>query len=160
MKQLKGFSENHGKKMAQDRAALKCGITGRFKTGQYLTPPGHSGFKQVVRQYKIGASQRGIDFLLSESDMKRLTQSNCFYCNAVPAREAFCTKQRTREAAERSKYIYNGIDRVDSSKPYILENCVPCCRVCNLAKNNLSFEEFTAYLDNLISNYGGVPYRP
>lgn len=157
MKQVKGFNRlefDTGKRFN----SLKDAVTGRFKTGQYLTEPGHSGFKYVVRSYKIGAGQRGIDFLLSESQIKVLTKSDCYYCGAPPSQEAFCVKQRTKEAHQRSKYIYNGIDRIDNAKPYVKENCVPCCRICNRAKGNLPAEKFISYLNQLIQQVGGVPY--
>lgn len=156
MKQVKGFNPNHGR--SERYAGLKVGTAGRYKTGQYTTEPGASGFKRVIRQYKIGAGQRGIPFMLSDSDVRRLTKSNCYYCNAVPSNIAFCEKQRTAESYERSKYVYNGIDRVDNTKPYILENCVPCCRTCNRAKNNQSLQEFMSYLNDLVVNFGGVPF--
>src|SRR5438132_12656210 len=45
---------------------------------------------------------------------------DCFYCGHV-ALEGL---------------TLNGIDRVDSSKGYCLENCVACCGMCNRMKNN------------------------
>jgi len=35
-----------------------------------------------------------------------------------------------------------GIDRYDSSVPYILKNCMPCCKVCNMMKKDFSYECF------------------
>ena len=40
------------------------------------------------------------------------------------------------------KVKYNGIDRVDSSKGYTMDNCVTCCYRCNYMKSNMSTEEF------------------
>lgn len=39
-------------------------------------------------------------------------------------------------------YDHNGIDRVDSSKGYSAENVVPCCKICNRGKANMSKEDF------------------
>lgn len=36
----------------------------------------------------------------------------------------------------------NGIDRVDSSKGYTVENSVACCKYCNTAKNTMTESEF------------------
>jgi hypothetical protein len=36
----------------------------------------------------------------------------------------------------------SGIDRVDSNKGYTIDNCVPCCKTCNLAKAELSQRDF------------------
>jgi len=29
---------------------------------------------------------------------------------------------------------FNGIDRINNNKDYILDNCVPCCNICNKMK--------------------------
>lgn len=42
--------------------------------------------------------------------------------------------------------LYNGIDRVDSSLGYTVDNVVPCCKLCNQAKNNLSKQEFVDWV--------------
>jgi hypothetical protein len=44
------------------------------------------------------------------------------------------------------RYIYNGVDRVDSSKGYVKENVVPCCKWCNIAKGNKSAAEFKEHI--------------
>lgn len=35
-----------------------------------------------------------------------------------------------------------GIDRIDSSKDYTLDNCVPCCFICNRIKNKYDLNTF------------------
>ena len=40
----------------------------------------------------------------------------------------------------------NGIDRIDSSKGYTVENSVPCCKYCNTAKNTMSVDEFLKWI--------------
>jgi len=49
-------------------------------------------------------------------------------------------------------YVHNGIDRLDSSRGYILENCVPCCKVCNYAKRNMSVNDFLNWIKK-VYNY-------
>ena len=39
-------------------------------------------------------------------------------------------------------FSYNGLDRIDSTKSHSLYNVVPCCLLCNKAKNNSTQEEF------------------
>jgi len=36
----------------------------------------------------------------------------------------------------------NGIDRQDNNKGYTIENCVPCCTTCNVAKQQMLPDEF------------------
>ncbi len=43
-------------------------------------------------------------------------------------------------------FVYNGIDRLDNALGYTLDNCVPCCKRCNQAKNNMGLKEFRAWL--------------
>lgn len=47
-------------------------------------------------------------------------------------------------------FKYNGLDRIDNSVGYTEDNCVPCCAVCNRAKNSMGYNEFIEYLDDLI----------
>jgi hypothetical protein len=39
-----------------------------------------------------------------------------------------------------------GIDRIDSTKGYVVKNVRPCCTVCNLAKNKTSEKEFRKWV--------------
>lgn len=40
-----------------------------------------------------------------------------------------------------------GIDRVDSDKPYEIDNCVPCCTKCNFMKQAHSVEDFLNHVE-------------
>ena len=72
---------------------------------------------------KKSAGYRKLAFTLTEEDVKHIVTQPCFYCNTF-------------------KCETSGIDRVDSSIGYILENCVPCCFMCNRMKSNYSAEDF------------------
>lgn len=65
---------------------------------------------------------------------------NCKYCNAIPANKinAYLGPRYLPEAKENGYFVYNGLDRVNNDLPHTLENCVPCCKFCNFAKNNLT----------------------
>lgn len=150
MKQLKRF--NYERKDGLPK--LKAGVFGRFKTGQYLKPPGYSGFKSALRKYKLGAGQRGLLFELSESEFRALITANCHYCGSEPSMISYCPKQRTSEAFERSKFMHNGVDRVNNLLGYTLLNCVPCCTYCNRGKSTRTTAEFTKYLDQIAAFRG------
>jgi len=45
--------------------------------------------------------------------------------------------------------IYNGVDRIDSTKGYIKDNLVPCCEICNKAKSNLDIEIFLNWVNRI-----------
>ena len=90
--------------------------------------------------YKSRAKYKKWDFSLSKEEFKYLIFSNCHYCNQEPNK---CKLDRVKGKREREEsFLSNGIDRIDSDKGYVLENCLPCCEDCNKAKRNLSYEQF------------------
>ena len=44
---------------------------------------------------------------------------------------------------------FTGIDRYDSKLGYTIENSVPCCKNCNRAKSDLSFEDFKLHIKKI-----------
>lgn len=114
-----------------------CGCL-RYKTYK----KGEVGLLRVMRTYQKRAIKTGVEFTLNKEEFKCITQQNCHYCGVLPTCEAAYRREITPDAFEYTKYIYNTIDRVDSKKGYTLENSLPCCLDCNLAKNNLSYSEF------------------
>lgn len=68
-----------------------------------------------------------------------LFKGNCFYCGTPP------NKIRTHKKLH-GDFIYNGIDRRDNTKGYIIDNCVSCCEFCNMTKNDTPFEEFIQWI--------------
>jgi len=72
---------------------------------------------------------------LSKEDFNKLVHSDCYYCG-----------QKPNQISTRKKYfgipMVNGIDRIDNSKGYVKDNCVPCCSNCNFAKHVKTQKEF------------------
>ena len=113
-----------------------CGCLRR----EYRKPrldPGVAAFNSVVHLYKRGASKRGLSFELSGAQALELFSADCFYCGSAPSNVH-------RYLA--GSFVYNGIDRLDNSRGYTVDNCVPCCAICNKAKNALGYQEFVAWL--------------
>jgi 5-methylcytosine-specific restriction endonuclease McrA len=107
-------------------------------------------FEYVLHDYQYSAKKRGYEFALTEEQFKELTQQNCFYCGIEPKRLKY---KNGNHCFKRSKYIYNGIDRRDNSKGYIVENCVACCRVCNIAKSQMTVDEFILWIQRLAKKW-------
>lgn len=124
---------------------VSCGCFSSEKTREFniktKTKVSYSTFSAVWQSYKKGARDRSLAFELSKDQFLKITTSNCYYCN----REPFAFR-RTRTKGKTPSYIYNGIDRVDSSVGYIVGNVVPCCKFCNMAKRDLSYADF---MDNI-----------
>jgi hypothetical protein len=67
-----------------------------------------------------------------------LVTDGCFYCGQLKARE-----RAGRHTSRRMGGLpRNGIDRVDSSKGYVIGNVVTCCFDCNHAKQKLPVRTF------------------
>lgn len=94
----------------------------------------------VYRNYRSNAKKRGIDFNLSIDDFMLLSQKPCFYCGVAPSN---FSKSRWGNG----DFLYNGIDRVDNALGYNVDNCVTCCKSCNISKNNRSQLEFIEWID-------------
>jgi hypothetical protein len=52
-------------------------------------------------------------------------------------------------------YIYNGIDRVDNTRGYSIDNCVACCKQCNWAKRELPQQEFIDWIHRVSRHLNG-----
>jgi hypothetical protein len=101
-------------------------------------PNGESILHASFLKYRDGANKRKLLFLIDKMKFAELTSQNCYYCNSEPKefkkKDSFSTRKM------------NGIDRVDSSIGYITENCVPCCKICNYMKQELSEKEFYEHI--------------
>lgn len=104
---------------------------------------GLAGLLRVYRAYKKSAEKRTYPFTLTLEQFKILTKSNCFYCGMAPS-----TLATTGNSF--SNYTYNGVDRKNNKLGYELENCVTCCKTCNLAKHTKTFDEFMEWINQLI----------
>jgi hypothetical protein len=71
------------------------------------------------------AKKRGQLFSLTQNDYIKLIEADaCYYCSQIlPA-------------------VGSGLDRIDNTKGYEIENVRPCCIACNRAKNNMSEADF------------------
>lgn len=110
---------------------------------------GESGFNNAYYNYKSNAKNRGLIFEISREDFRNLTQSKCHYCGSLPSNVSYKRNNDSEESFEHGKYVYNGIDRVDSKRGYTVDNCVPCCGQCNLSKSDYSKEEFLSWVERV-----------
>src|SRR6266403_1453623 len=97
--------------------------------------PGHAATTRLIGVYKWNAKVKGIPFTLSREEFSALIQSPCHYCGAEPS-----AIKRGKDIW--SPLIYNGIDRVENLLGYAVGNAVACCKTCNIAKRDLSVQEF------------------
>ncbi|WP_460293967.1 hypothetical protein [Clostridium tertium] len=82
-----------------------------------------------------------LDTLINFKKFCILINENCFYCGKK--KSSF-----KKDRSAKSKYIlyYNGLDRINSQYGYREENVVPACKVCNIAKGEMTDKEFKEYI--------------
>lgn len=85
----------------------------------HKTIPGH------FTAYKGNAKSKQRTWSLSLEQFKVIVTQPCLYCGDFD-----------------SDRHYTGIDRVDNTRGYVLDNCVPCCKVCNYMKRNYTKKVF------------------
>ena len=80
-----------------------------------------------------GARRRQIFWFIIWSKFKEmnLPETDCFYCRTYKA---------------------TGFDRIDSSLYYTMDNVIPCCRICNTMKSDLTVEEFAKHVQLIAKN--------
>jgi len=88
-----------------------------------------SPYRKLYTNYKNSAFGRGYAFKLTQEQFDRIITKECHYCGTEHA---------------------NGIDRKINTIGYELENCLPCCMVCNRAKNSMPYEDFITWIERLV----------
>lgn len=92
-------------------------------------------------------SKKGLSCNIKGNELLQLLKSDCHYCGQEPS-NVLEYKQKYFSYSFR----YNGLDRVDSSKGYIRGNVVPCCKKCNLAKSDMSYQDFLNHIIRIYKN--------
>ena len=95
-----------------------------------------------MSSYKASAQKRKIVWNLSEEKFDQLVKNCCVYCGEIPS-NVFKGKN--------GNIIYSGIDRVDSLAGYVDTNVVSCCKVCNIAKQKFTTNEFLDWARRVVS---------
>lgn len=104
--------------------------------------------KELYNVYKQNAKKRQFVFEISKIQFVSFLYDNCYYCDATPTN--FIKKKRVTGT---EIHYFNGVDRVNNEIGYVLDNCVTCCKICNIAKNNLTMPQFLSWLEQINSNF-------
>lgn len=123
---------------------LTYGSSTKCKRCPRMKARGISSRNTVFSEYKKAASERGYPWFLSDADFDVLTAQNCFYCAAPPS--------NTNNSGCNGSFTYTGIDRMDNSRGYEIDNVVPCCRRCNRAKDVMSQEDFLSWAERVVNH--------
>lgn len=112
--------------------------------GNYKLDHTEAACNDLLSRYKRSARQRHLVFNLTYDQFRDITSSDCHYCGVSPSQERKCKNCQ-------DNYIYNGIDRKDPKIGYVIENCIPCCWICNRAKSDLNYIDFKTYIERLVT---------
>jgi len=88
---------------------------------------------EIYKNKKQSARDRKIKFELNINEVKNLISLPCSYCSAPPSN----IKKRFGK-----KFMWSGIDRINSDMGYKKENCTSSCAACNRMKYTMSVDEF------------------
>lgn len=95
--------------------------------------------------YKGHARDKNRVFELTYEQFKEIVQKDCFYCGSSPK----VMQHMLRYCKNSEPQPLNGIDRIDSSKGYTVDNCVSCCPLCNQMKSNIDQNVFLAQIEKI-----------
>lgn len=109
--------------------------------------------RQILRRVKHDAKRGGREFDVSIDTFAKLIHLPCYYCGSQDMNAAIVKMTDENFKPYTMILRYNGIDRIDNSIGYVDDNCVPCCFICNRAKRELSFEDFTDWIVRLVNKY-------
>jgi len=126
------YDKNKDKERVRSKTAYHKDIEAsraaqRVKNKKYRDKP-----KSKYDTYKYNAGRRGYDFNLTYEQFMTFWQQDCYYCGS---------NQETV-----------GIDRVDNTVGYQMDNVVSCCRYCNLAKRAETKEDFINWARRLVAH--------
>ena len=103
-----------------------------------------AGYRSIYNSYIANSRARNLTFDISFNEFIMLVTSECYYCGIEPSNTYMKSYYNIK---------YNGIDRVDNKVGYTPSNIVTCCKICNIAKNNHTHEEFKNWIMRLIKKH-------
>jgi len=132
----------------QKTCGLKCSKL-KNEQGASHRKPQQRTINAAYQAHKCNQNTRDKGFL-SRQEWKSLVFQPCYYCGEIDTRNYSncktyrnnCKNTLTPEIIEQYNVKINGVDRIDSLKPYTLDNCVPCCSHCNVIKMDYTLNEF------------------
>ena len=104
---------------------------------------GESSANAVYRRYIHQAKKRNIEFNLTKDEFLCITQETCYYCGTDKS------QKYTRDNGF-GEFLYNGIDRLDNEIGYHEANCVACCGICNIMKQDLTEKQFYEHISRIL----------
>lgn len=159
------YVQPSGQKRAMWDFLCDCGNSGKISTtnfthGQTIScgcfkkeglnrkPFGMAAFNSKYAGYRIRAKnhKKNLEFSLTREQFRILIESPCHYCGVINSCNFYGKKSNN------GNYVSNGIDRIDSNIGYVIENCVPCCTMCNKMKLDLPYNVFFDHIKRILNH--------
>jgi hypothetical protein len=125
----------------------KINNCGCIKHNVTRLPFGEAAYNSIVCGIKKGAKKRDLEWNLTDEQVRSLITQSCYYCGKKP--------MQTNGIGSRLNgvFFYNGLDRVNNSLGYTIDNVVPCCKFCNRAKDVMTIDEFKTWIYNVYEHF-------
>lgn len=147
-KTVRSVNLNHGQTRSCGCLLVKTATAAARKLGGWNKKPlGESSFTYLYNQYRGSARCRLVLFTLTKEQFRALVTSRCYYCGAVPSQSVL--RKTPSGGQANGAFVYNGIDRIDTTKGYTAENSRTACKACNLAKGTRTESEFKAWIQQV-----------
>ena len=139
------------------KQTVSCGCWKAEKASFAFRKP-DTAFRDLWFSYRKGARERSLEWSLTEEQFREIILSPCYYTGREPSQEAHSCQTRKRAKLglpplPGGTFLYNGIDRLDSSIGYTLDNCVAACGHANKSKLEMSHDEFIALCKEIAARH-------
>lgn len=101
-------------------------------------------YKYHLDSTKSVVRSKDIKFLLSLEEYRSIVFLDCHYCGKNPS-----NKVHVKRTYGYVDILVSGIDRKDSNGDYVFDNCVPCCKECNIMKMDMGYAEFLDWVKSV-----------
>ncbi len=115
----------------------------------YRRPLGMANANHAFGAARSKAVERGLEFNLTFEQWVAIARGVCTYCGRVNTQRLelkHCSGEKKGQPRCNGPFVYTGVDRVDASRGYTEDNCVPCCYQCNIAKLDWTYQEFVTWV--------------
>lgn len=148
--------------MYRVRAALygKKPIKSCYECARPKNTTNDTSYRELYATCRRASIQRDLEFNITLEQHSNLSINNCHHCGEPPTPynrylKANGTRRASmhtiKQAAVNAAWItINGIDRLDSSVGYTIENCVACCYDCNVAKAEKTEEAYIEHCRKVV----------
>jgi len=116
---------------------------------------GSSVFKKNYSTLKRVCKSSGKELELNFKEWYDLVNQNCHYCGLSPYDKhySYSKKRYSKGVDQDNVEVFNGVDRIDSSKGYIKGNVVSCCTMCNRMKSDFNQKEFIKQIELIYNKW-------